>query len=81
MRLKEAQGVGLSGGRRIPPPILVQLGLEGGVLLYFPTFPFFLFDFLSLLRMGLLGLAHQPTKGGCGTPKAYGLLPGGLTPR
>ena len=38
----------------------------------------FLFDFLISLRRGLFGLAHQPTKGWCGTPKAYGLPPGGL---
>ena len=50
----------------------------------FSSFPlplfFFLFDFLIFLRTGLSGLAHQPTKGWCGTPKAYGLPPDGLAP-
>ena len=43
LRLKEPQGL-RHQGRRSPPPILVQLGLEGGVLLSFPTFPFFSFS-------------------------------------
>ena len=32
------------------------------------------------MRIGPLAMSHQPTKGWCGTPKAYGLPPGGLAP-
>ena len=40
LRLKKPQGL-RHQGRRSPPQILVQLGLEGGVLLSFPTSFFF----------------------------------------
>ena len=64
LRLKEPQGL-RHQGRRSPPPILVQLGLEGGVLLLLPTSFFsFIFDFLSLAHRALLGCPTSPPRAG-----------------
>ena len=63
------------------PPILVQLGLESGVLLSFPTSFFsFLFDFLSLAHRAFLGCPTSPLRAGVTPPNAYGLPRSGLPP-
>ena len=80
------KGVGRAKGEGLPLPNRNPLGLEGGVLLPFPTsfffFPF-LFDFLSYAHRPLLGCLTSPLRAGVApqTPMGFpgvGAPPGEL---
>ena len=80
---RSPKGVGRVQGGRTPPPKPSWTWFGGRESPFLPTssFFFFLFDFSSNAHRALFGLSHQPTKGWCVSPKAYGLPWGGLPPR
>ena len=79
---RSPKGVGRAKGGRIPLPNRVLLGLEGGVLLPFPTSSFFsfLFDFLPMAHRAFLGCPTSPPRAGAPPPRPMGFPGVGCPP-